>query len=193
MNSLTSVTAFILAGGKSSRMGEDKGLMIFDGKHLIVHLIDLLKPIFKDVQIITNNEEYSKFELTIRKDIIKNKGPLAGIYAGLTYSETPWNYFVACDMPFISAKVIEYLANSIKDDDLVIPFYQQYPEPLCAFYNISCLPVIEKQLTNGDNKIQNIFPLLKLVTVEVTELFLPKQNPFRNLNTKEDLHNSLKQ
>lgn len=191
LNSLKSVTAFILAGGKSSRMGEDKGLMIFEGKQLIVHLIELLNPIFKEVQIITNNEEYSKFELTIRKDIIKDRGPLAGIYAGLTSSETPWNFFVACDMPLISAKVIDHLFKKLNDFDLVVPIYQQYPEPLCAFYNVSCLPVIEKQLADGENKMQDIFPLLKFLPIEVTGLFSPNENPFRNLNTKDDLNHSI--
>lgn len=193
LNSLKSVTAFILAGGKSSRMGEDKGVMIFKGKPLVLHLIELLKPVFHEVQIITNNEAYSKFGLTIRKDIIKDKGPLAGIYAGLTYSETPWNFFVACDMPFISIKVIDHLLKNLHDVDLVVPFYHHLPEPLCAFYNVSCLPVIEKQLANGENKIQDIFPFLKMLPVDVTEIVSMNQNPFSNLNTKEDLKRLINQ
>ncbi len=191
LNSLKSVTAFILAGGKSSRMGEDKGLMIFEGKPLVLHLIDKLKPVFHEVQIITNNEAYSKFGLTIRKDIIKDKGPLAGIYAGLNCSETPWNFFVACDMPFISTKVIDHLFKKLNDFDLVVPIYKQYPEPLCAFYNVSCLPVIEKQLAEDENKIKNLFPLLKYLPVDVTDIVPMNQNPFGNLNTKADLNHSI--
>ncbi|MBL0340358.1 MAG: molybdenum cofactor guanylyltransferase [Bacteroidetes bacterium] len=183
MSFLHSCTAFILAGGKSSRMGKDKGLILIEGKEMIVLMIELLKPHFKEVRIITNNPEYAKFNLTIHTDIFLDQGPLAGIYAGLTFSETPWNFFIACDMPFMNIEIIQKLAVDAESFDIVVPFHNNHSEPLCAFYNTTCLTVIEHQLHKGENKIQNIFKLVKTKEVEFGEVDSSTRNPFLNINT----------
>ncbi|HMT28108.1 MAG TPA: molybdenum cofactor guanylyltransferase [Bacteroidia bacterium] len=190
MNFLKSYTAFILAGGKSSRMGEDKGMVLFKGKEMVVWMIELLKPHFKEVCIISNNPAYAKFNLPVHSDLIKNQGPLGGLYTGLTYSSTPWNLFLACDMPFMNMDIIQHLAAGLKEYDAVVPFQNEHPEPLCAFYNKSCLPVIENQLQNGDNKIQDFYKLVNSNYINIMGLYSSVQNPFHNINTKEELKNS---
>jgi molybdopterin-guanine dinucleotide biosynthesis protein A len=171
-------------------MGKDKGLILIEGKEMIVLMIELLKPHFKEVRIITNNPAYSKFNLTMHTDIFPNQGPLAGIYAGLTYSETPWNFFIACDMPFMNIGVIENLAIDSEGFEIIVPFHDNHSEPLSAFYNKSCMNIIDHQLRKGENKIQNIFKLLKTKEVEFGEVDSSAMNPFLNINTLDELNNS---
>jgi molybdopterin-guanine dinucleotide biosynthesis protein A len=102
-------SAFILAGGKSVRMGTDKGLVDFKGKPMIKHLIEIVQPLFSDVIIISNNEAYQKFGLPVLKDRIKDLGPIGGLLTGLKYTNTDWNFFIACDLPFVQTKVINLL------------------------------------------------------------------------------------
>ncbi len=83
------ITGIILAGGKSTRMGENKSLLSLNGKTVIERVVDLMKSIFKEVILITNTpEEYDFIKIPKYKDIFEYKGPLAGIHSGLTHSNT---------------------------------------------------------------------------------------------------------
>ncbi len=81
-------TGIILAGGKSSRMGEDKGLVLLNGKPMIQYVIEALKGVVSDIIIISNNASYNKFGIPVYPDIIKDKGPVGGIFTGLHHSKT---------------------------------------------------------------------------------------------------------
>lgn len=187
MNRQQGSTAFILAGGKSSRMGTDKGLMLFHGKEMIVAVIDFLKLHFKDIRIVTGNPTYLKFNLPLISDIFESQGPLSGIYSGLNQSNSNWNFFVACDMPFITSEVVDLLSPGTFEGNALVPYHNNFPEPLCAFYHKSCSEVFKSQLTDGKNKIQDSFALLEIKKIDVTSLVNSEHNPFRNLNTPDEL------
>ncbi|MEX2409788.1 MAG: molybdenum cofactor guanylyltransferase, partial [Candidatus Paceibacterota bacterium] len=100
----TNITAFILAGGESRRFGENKALFQYKKKPLIAHVIDKISGSFKNLVIIGKNDAiYRKFGYTVIEDLLPYQNPLVGIYTGLMYSNTDWNFFIACDMPFFNA------------------------------------------------------------------------------------------
>src|ERR1041385_1796721 len=101
------MTGFILAGGKSSRMKEDKGLMLLNRKAIVQYVIDALKPAVKEVIIISNNEVYKQFGYQVIPDLVNDAGPMGGIFTGLSRSNTLYNFFASCDMPFITSEVIQ--------------------------------------------------------------------------------------
>ena len=103
------ITGVILAGGKSSRMGTDKGLLELNGKPLIQYAIDTLKSIGLEIIIISNNSDYEQFGFPVYPDIIPDKGPIGGVYTALSYSSTEKNLIVSCDTPFLSKKLLNYL------------------------------------------------------------------------------------
>lgn len=187
MEARNPITAIILAGGKSSRMGTDKGLTLFNNREMAQYAVDLAAPLFCETLLIANDPAYTKFQVPVYEDLITERGPLGGIFTGLTYSTTPWNFFIACDMPFMTRQVIEKLLLHLNDCDVVIPVHENAREPMCAFYNKSCLPVVEKQLSLNQNKLQELFPLLRIREVDFTAEFLSESNPFRNINTMDEL------
>ena len=81
------ITGIILAGGKSSRMGTDKGFVIYKNKAFIQHIIEAINPLVDDIIIISNNPDYDVFRLKRFDDIIENAGPLAGVYTGLHFTK----------------------------------------------------------------------------------------------------------
>jgi len=188
-----SVNAFILAGGKGRRLTYKKSLIRIDNKPIIENTVCVLSSIFKNVSIISNNKNlYSYLNLKIYSDIFLNSGPKGGIYSGLYNSQTEWNFFVACDMPFVSEEVILKLSQFLSDKyDCVVPFINNYYEPLFAFYNRNCLREMGNSLKSGDNKIQNSFGKLKIKRVTETELgnSIDINKAFININTKSDLIN----
>lgn len=183
------ITAIILAGGKSSRMGQDKSFLELAGKPLIKITIDTLSEIFKSLLIITNNPEpYKTFGIRVAGDSIKDCGPLGGIYTGLTIAETTNNFIVACDMPFLNKELIYYMVKEIQDYDVVVPEFNGRLEPLCAIYSKNCIKPIENQIFNQKLKVTDFFKSLKVRVIKDKEIkqFDPEGLYFTNINTRED-------
>ena len=99
-----SVTGVILAGGKSSRMGQNKALMPLGDQRLIDRVVAVLHEVFANLLMVTNSPEvYADLDLPIVADIYPDKGSLGGIYSAIYHAPTPYCLVVACDMPFLNA------------------------------------------------------------------------------------------
>jgi molybdopterin-guanine dinucleotide biosynthesis protein A len=181
------ITAFVLAGGKSSRMGRDKGLLEFNGKHLIDHVIEKLLPVVDSVIIISNQSGYHDLGLPVIEDEIKNIGPAGGIYTALKYSKTNLNFIAACDMPFITTEAIKYIIDQTEDFEICIPLNQGRIEPLFGVYSKECLPIWEQSVLKGEYKLQNLMKPFRLKEVNIDNNSLFNQKIFTNLNSENDL------
>ena len=90
------ITGIILAGGKSSRMGTDKGLLLLNGKPMVKYVIDVLSKVTSKIIIIANNDEYKQFGYKVYSDLIKDKGPVGGIYTAMNYTNSNTNICISC-------------------------------------------------------------------------------------------------
>ena len=109
------ITGIILAGGKSSRMGTDKGFVLYKNKSFVQHIIEALQPLVTEIIIVSNNPDYDVFGIKRVNDIIENAGPLAGVYTGLHYSETENNLVISCDVPLINSETLTLLIDGVDD------------------------------------------------------------------------------
>lgn len=154
MNS--NITAVILSGGKSSRIGEDKALFKISNLTLIERIYFLLNKLFNEVIIISNKpKRYEFLNTKIYKDIFPGFGPLSGIHSGLTNSNTNLNFFISCDMPFVSKELIEFLINIEFNQDILIPKSNNNIHSLCAVYKKSCLDKAERLLKFANESMNN--------------------------------------
>lgn len=177
------VTGVIMAGGKSSRMGTDKGLLLYQGKPLSQYAVDVLKPFCTEILISTQNEEYARFGLPLVPDEIPGCGPIGGIYSALKASKTSFLLILGCDMPRISSHTIEKLLSHIGNYDCVIPLVASKPEPLCAVYSKKLLNRIACNIKKGE------FALYRLIKNSNT-FFVDFENnlsEFTNINTPDEL------
>lgn len=141
--SCASVSGVILAGGKSSRMGQDKALMEYRGERLIDRLEGILREFFHEIIIVTNTPaDYLEHDAIIVTDIFPNKGPIGGIYTGLFYMKNDYAFVTACDMPFLNVRFINYIINLIEGHDIVVPQTLKGFEPLNAVYSKRCIPAL---------------------------------------------------
>ncbi|NOQ71088.1 MAG: NTP transferase domain-containing protein [Crocinitomix sp.] len=184
METLAHTTAIILAGGKSSRMGQDKGLMLLDGKPMIQYIIDTVQPIANNIIIIANNKAYEKFGFPVYGDLVKDKGPVGGIVTGLSASTTDLNWVISCDTPFVSQELLEMLMLNMDQFDAVIPTYENRTHPLIACYNKSALPVFKKALHLNELKIMTLISKLHAKIMNANQFDVLN---FKNLNSKEDI------
>ncbi|MEA1940395.1 MAG: molybdenum cofactor guanylyltransferase [Candidatus Caldatribacteriota bacterium] len=186
--------AIILAGGKSSRIGQNKNkarIKLFN-KSLIEWVILKLTSIEnlseEDIIIVGPKEKYPQFKHVV-EDIFPQKGPLGGIFSGLKASDSQYNLVVGCDMPLLEVELLQYMCEGIDSNDIVIPRYKGYfIEPLCAVYSKRCLEVMEKNIQSGILSVRKIFPYLKIRYINDEEIkrFDPKFYSFFNINFKND-------
>ena len=177
-------SAIILTGGESSRMGEDKALLIVNGKTLIQNLIDKLNPLFEDIIIVDSNKKrLANLGVKIVEDEIKGYGPLMGIYSGLMASNTDLNFITACDIPEIDLPFIGSLFNNVEGYDAVVPISDNGRfEPLLSVYRKETIGAIEKLISSNIRKIDRLFSMCKVKHIKI-----PENSWYKNLNTPEDL------
>ena len=183
------VTAVILAGGRSRRMGEDKAFLPFPDTPLIGVVFGRLSGLFEKIMIIANDtRRYEKYPCEVIKDIIPGKGPLGGLYTALSFSGTGYSFVTACDMPFLNRELIKHIVGSAGGYDVVIPEFNGRLRPLCAVYSKNCLKIVEKSISGDDFRITGLLPFLKVRAVKEKEsvVFDKKGRSFININTEND-------
>lgn len=178
-------TAIILAGGESCRMGQDKANLLLGERTLLQSVIATMQPLFTEV-IISVRQPRPEIALPQVCDSPLHPGPLAGLVAGLERVTTPWVFAVACDMPFITPAVIEYLARQRANHQAVVPIVQGYPQPLAAFYATSCLAVARDCLSgSGKHSLRELLEHLQVRYVNEAEMLEADPDPLTTLSAKD--------
>lgn len=181
------ITAIILAGGQSSRMGTDKGLVILNGKPLVEYVIDIVKKITPNIFIVTSNPGYERLGYTCVPDIKKGMGPLAGILTGLIHSSTRKNLLLGCDTPFITKELISFLVSKLSDEAVQLTTYRQKAEPLCSVYDKSCISRFSECIEKGRLKITDAVKETDHRLVDLDNEAWMTGNEFVNINSEEEL------
>lgn len=188
---IKNTNAYILAGGKSSRMGTDKGLLLFEGKPMIQNVIEQMQPIFDKLVIVSNNPEYEKFGLEVIPDLIKDLGPAGGIYTALHHSEAKMNFMVSCDMPFVTREAMAFLVKNADENQIVLFENQGKMEPLFGLYAKDCEAVWLQLIQQKKLKLQEMVSYFKLKTIPIENNEIFADSFFKNINTKEDFNHAL--
>jgi molybdopterin-guanine dinucleotide biosynthesis protein A len=182
------MTGLIMAGGKSSRMGEDKALLQINSQTFIQRILEVFQSVFEEVIILSNNPEiYKDSQVQVVPDLIKDKGPLGGLYTGLMKAKHHHCVIAACDMPFINLQVTSYLAG-LRGYQAVVPYVKENYHPLFAAYARDCLPIIEKQIVKEKLKMVDFIKKIDTKILYEKELLPldPKLSCFININTREE-------
>ncbi len=183
------ITGIILAGGKSIRMGRDKGQVMYQKTHLIEYSIKLLESYCNDIIISTNEPaRYRKYGFRIIVDEFKNSGPMGGIHASLKKSVNYLNFILACDMPNITIQVIDVLISHSSKDQITVPTLKGRSEPLCALYPRDTYLQLEHWLAVGRFKMQEFLQNAKTSFVSMDSFNDDPATIFKNMNSLADLN-----
>lgn len=181
------VGGIILAGGKSSRMGTDKGLMTFQGKRLVEYAILLLQPLCSEIIISTNQKGYEEFGFRTVSDIYRDCGPVGGLHAALSETNFDYNLVLSCDVPFVERELLQLLLSEAGDYDAVVPVHEKGIEPLVAVYRKEMASFFEKNLIEKKYKMQRIIRSSDLNLLDVSHLVATYPRLFDNLNSPDEL------
>ena len=181
-------TGIILAGGKSSRMGEDKGLVLLNGKPMIQYVIEALKEVVSNIIIISNNASYNKFGVPVYSDIIKNKGPVWGIYTGLYHSTTELNFCISCDVPMISSDFIFWLLNKSGNASITLPMYKDKIQQMIGVYSKQVLSNFKESTEKEHLKLSQVNKDMACEIIDIEKEYANfDELIFSNINTKNEL------
>jgi molybdopterin-guanine dinucleotide biosynthesis protein A len=184
------VSAAILAGGKSRRMGRDKAwLDLGDGVPLVRRVAEVLATIGDELVVVAGDDRFKTLGLPVVADRFGEKGAFGGITTAVAATRGDLVCVAACDMPWPSAPVYALLLRLADGYDVVIPRIGEELETMHAVYRRSCLPAMERALARGDMRVISFFPDVRVREVGAAEIRAvdPELRAFENLNTPEDL------
>ena len=190
-------TGFVLAGGKSSRMGKDKALLEINGRTFLENAVDALRPNCSSIKIVLNRSQNHFVEKISTKyifDIFENRGALGGIHAALNDCETELAIILAVDLPFVNEKVLKNLAEIALASDkfsAIVPRQDDGRlQPLCAVYRTEiCLPKLKKLLDkNASASVRYFLELIFPKYIEANRLSA-NENLLFNVNHPTDFQN----
>lgn len=180
------ITGLILAGGEGRRVGgSDKGLLDYQGKPLVAHVIERLAPQVDALLISANRnlDDYLDFGYPVVTDASAERlGPLAGIAAGLRACETPWLVVCPCDCPHLPLDLVTRLLDGVGSAPLAIAATSDGTQPTFMLCRRELLPALDAWLAAGERKVMGWCRAQGAV-----EVGFPDAAAFRNLNTLNDL------
>ncbi len=177
------ISAVVLAGGQSRRMGANKALLRIDDITFIARIINTLQERFPGIYISANKqEEYEVLKRPVIPDIFTGYGPLAGIHAALNTIPTNYVFTVPCDVPFISTGVVDMLVDAIESDTIVIAYDGERTHPLIGIYPRSACKSLEEYLQNNERQVHKFLEMSKHRRVDIAKF----AEAVKNINTVEE-------
>lgn len=186
---LNNINAYILSGGKSERMGENKALLTLNNQKFIDIIYKELSKLFKEVYVVTKKEDIHLYkDYNVVYDIYPQQSPMVGILTALMHSNGSYVFIKSCDNPVFSAKLIEYMLDLINGYDVIIPSLRDGYHPLFAVYSKKCIDIIKKQIEKNNFKIVDFLDFLDVYLMREEEVIKYDKNliSFLNINTKKD-------
>ncbi|MEJ2485770.1 MAG: molybdenum cofactor guanylyltransferase [Anaerolineales bacterium] len=186
----------IQAGGQSTRMGQDKGLLQFGKYKMVEYILHQVSGMGEKNFIVSNRpEEYKEFGLPVYTDIYHNIGPLGGFHTIFSFLEMEYALVLACDMPFINRDLINYLLSLASDYDIIVPRlnHNKFVKPFRAVYSKRCMPAVEKAIEQNHRRVISFFDDVRVRYLEKDEIHIydPDERSFFNVNTPEDLQKAI--
>ena len=194
---LTELSGFVLAGGASRRMGRTKHELRIGSETLLEHSVRVARSVAGRVAILGPADRAGDLDVPVFPDEMAGRGPLAAVYTGLRQTRSPLNLFLSCDLPFMEARFLEYLASEALEsgaDATVAETPGEGCQPLAAIYRRRALPAVRASLVNGRNKMTSFYPRVSLRLLRWPELGRLGFRPsiFDNLNTPAEYQEALR-
>jgi molybdopterin-guanine dinucleotide biosynthesis protein A len=186
------LTAFVLAGGLSTRMGRDKAVLRLNGQPVIERLVCEAAQVAAQVHVVVDHHEKLKRVriggALVLEDAVPKRGPLGGIYTGLLHTTTNWNLFLTCDMPLVTSALLLRLTRNATERNEAAHF-QVSGEPHCQCFPLllhrRVLERVRTQIEHDRLSVRDFLGSLNVKTITVTSR--AHDRVLVNVNTPDDL------
>lgn len=179
------VEAFVLAGGKSSRMGRDKGLVLFNGHSMVSYVLKALSKTEIPFKIIAHDAGYEKFGPPVYPDLIEEKGPMGGLLTAFSNTQAKAVFLISCDIPLITFEAIKQLLDMAEKKRIIAATVEGRINPLFAIYPVTLTEEVKERIQEDNLKMTGFILENKHTLVSSISRKMP--DIFRNINTPEEL------
>jgi molybdopterin-guanine dinucleotide biosynthesis protein A len=192
----SSLSAVILAGGKSSRMGTDKALLRLGSTTLLERICALTTTMFATTVVIAGNDEQCRELRLAGANVIQDelqfrgRGPLAGIYTGLLHAHSDAVCFLTCDMPFVDSTILRHLTGHHDDASDVTCFKGEshHHEPFPGIFEKRLLPSLRDKLERNE---LSLCRYLDQIATRYLSIPSGSERVFTNTNTPQEFENAV--
>ncbi|MGH7805525.1 MAG: molybdenum cofactor guanylyltransferase [Candidatus Binatia bacterium] len=184
-------SAILLVGGLSTRMGQPKALLPFDGEALVVHLVRRLRTRFDDLVVVAaQGQDLPALDANVVRDEIAEHGPIVGLHA----AKHDGCFLASCDMPFLNAALAEHLVGQLGESDAVVPIMDGRLQPLHAAYSRKIADRLRAPIANGELRMKDLIARLRAKVVDEDSLRAVDSSglSFKNMNLPEDYDAALR-
>ena len=183
------VSLALLAGGRSTRMGEDKAFALLQGTTLLEWMRDRFARLFPHVFVVAREPyRFHDLGLPVVNDALPEVGSAVGVYTAVLAAPTERVICLACDMPFVTPRLLWELADRSEGFDVFVPRHGGYMQPLCAVYGKGTLDAYREFIVSGGRRIFDIYPDLNTGYLEMDDGRLgDPEGLFMNVNTPAEL------
>ncbi len=180
-------SGFVLAGGRSRRMGSNKALLPLAGRRLVDRAIDLLEPHVQEIFVVGPPEVFPLLHVPVHPDEVRQAGPLGGILTGLRHASHERSLVLGVDLPFLNGDVLDRVLAASEGQDMTVPRIGETSETLCAVYSKKCITPIEALLMAGHKSVQELMDRVSLrILAEEDFQEMGGAEAFFNIDTRED-------
>ncbi|WP_339866966.1 molybdenum cofactor guanylyltransferase [uncultured Algoriphagus sp.] len=186
MKNSANISAYVLCGGKSTRMQSEKGLVLYKGKPFIRWIIEAIMPITPNIILVTSNGDYTLVGLPMIEDTYPDKGPVGGIFTALNHTDTEQNLILSCDVPKITTSLLAKLTTESKQKDALITFLSDDKNdyPLIGVYKKKALKTFSDAISAEKLKL---CPLVNLISHHKIIINTDEKSLVKNVNSKAEL------
>lgn len=185
---MEAIEGFVLVGGRSSRMGTDKGALLLGGVPFVKLAAAALRGVTEEVYLVGGNDDQSGLQRV--SDVYPDWGALGGLHGALAAAKSVWIAVLACDLPFVTPQLISRLASLVEGFDAVAPIQaDNVPQPLCALYKVEvCRPRATELIETGERRPIALLQSVRTRWVPFNEIEDLDGSPrfFDNINTPDD-------
>jgi molybdopterin-guanine dinucleotide biosynthesis protein A len=194
-NSATSLAGYVMAGGGSTRFGQDKARVLFAGQPMLSRMVELVSGVTGSAVVVAPLTRYRDLSLAVIEDRWPGEGPLGGIVTALQHTQKlagacAWNLIVSCDMPFLTHDWLAHLAEraTASEADVVVPRSAHGLEPLCACWRTASAAILEAAFARGVRRVTEAISLLPTEVLDESDWtrFDSSGRLFWNMNTAQD-------
>lgn len=186
---IENLSIYILCGGKSARMGSEKGLVVFNDKTFVEHIIHAVRPLSDSIHLVTSNDAYETYGYPLIPDVVPGKGPVGGIYSALRHSSSSWNLILSCDVPLITTEVLKkHLFKEEQKKPITFLSDGSKDSPLIGLYSRRLLGHFEQAIRKKYLKLIDLISLLPHDAVVVDQ---EETATLQNINSQKDLNRLL--
>jgi molybdenum cofactor guanylyltransferase len=171
--------SIVLCGGRSTRMGTPKAWLTLDGETMLQRIVRIVpKPV---VVVAAEGQSIPHINATLVRDANPDRGPLEGLFAGLSACDVDVVFVAACDLPNITSALIHRLVEQLGDADACVPMIDGHPQPLAAVYRTRITPIVTSLLAADRRAMRDLLAAIRFVPYDASAL----RHEFQNINTPD--------